>query len=160
KKLTSGDVKPLGLSEADKNALVAFLVALTDDRVRYEKAPFDHPSLTVPNGPTLSAVGAARSATPAQRFLGLNPFPPSSYPDPDSPPSRERRRALRHRGGQGRPRGAGPKSCTSRDTGGPSSARPLRGLRPIERAAPLHAPGPRRPSTAPLGAGLRWKPWA
>src|SRR5262249_7577457 len=40
------------------------------------------------------------------------------------------------------------------DTGGPSSARALRALRPIERAAPPHAPGPRRPSMAPLGAGL------
>ncbi|MDJ0675891.1 MAG: cytochrome c peroxidase [Calothrix sp. MO_167.B42] len=30
--------------------LVAFLKALTDERVRYEKAPFDHPSLRVPNG--------------------------------------------------------------------------------------------------------------
>ena len=34
------------------------------------------------------------------------------------------------------------------DTGGPSSARPLRGLRASD------APGPRRPSLAPLGAGL------
>lgn len=30
--------------------LVAFLKTLTDDRVRYEKAPFDHPQLFVPNG--------------------------------------------------------------------------------------------------------------
>lgn len=36
---------------AQKRAdLVAFLKALTDERVRYEKAPFDHPSLRVPNG--------------------------------------------------------------------------------------------------------------
>src|SRR5262249_40192543 len=34
------------------------------------------------------------------------------------------------------------------DTGGPSSARPLRGLRASD------TPGPRRPSLAPLGAGL------
>jgi cytochrome c peroxidase len=31
-------------------ALVAFLKALTDDRVRNESAPFDHPELFVPNG--------------------------------------------------------------------------------------------------------------
>ncbi|MBZ5726424.1 MAG: cytochrome-c peroxidase [Acidobacteriia bacterium] len=41
---------PLNLSDADKAALVAFLKSLTDERVRWEKAPFDHPSLNVPNG--------------------------------------------------------------------------------------------------------------
>jgi hypothetical protein len=40
----------LNLSIADKANLVAFLKALTDDRVRWEQAPFDHPSLSVPNG--------------------------------------------------------------------------------------------------------------
>jgi hypothetical protein len=30
--------------------VVAFLEALTDERVRYEKAPFDHPQIIVPNG--------------------------------------------------------------------------------------------------------------
>jgi cytochrome c peroxidase len=30
--------------------LVAFMKALTDERVRYEKAPFDHPSLVIVNG--------------------------------------------------------------------------------------------------------------
>jgi cytochrome c peroxidase len=44
------DLRPIGLSAAEKAALVAFLKSLTDDRVRYEKAPFDHPSLKVPNG--------------------------------------------------------------------------------------------------------------
>ncbi|MHC5747396.1 MAG: cytochrome-c peroxidase [Nostoc sp.] len=40
----------LGLTKAEKNELVAFLKSLTDERVRYEKAPFDHPQLFVPNG--------------------------------------------------------------------------------------------------------------
>ena len=31
-------------------ALVAFMKSLTDDRVRYRKAPFDHPELVIPNG--------------------------------------------------------------------------------------------------------------
>lgn len=44
------DIVDLGLSEQEKDDLVAFLQALTDDRVRYEKAPFDHPQLFVPNG--------------------------------------------------------------------------------------------------------------
>jgi hypothetical protein len=38
------------LDEADKEPLVAFLLALTDDRVRDEQAPFDHPQIFVPNG--------------------------------------------------------------------------------------------------------------
>ena len=33
-----------------KQALVAFLKSLTDERVRWQKAPFDHPQLFVPNG--------------------------------------------------------------------------------------------------------------
>ncbi|MCW8821964.1 MAG: hypothetical protein OQK45_07030 [Sulfurovum sp.] len=39
-----------GLDDADKASLVAFLKALTDDRVLYSKAPFDHPQLFVPAG--------------------------------------------------------------------------------------------------------------
>ncbi len=38
------------LSQADRDAIVAFLKALSDDRVRYERAPFDHPELCVPVG--------------------------------------------------------------------------------------------------------------
>jgi hypothetical protein len=41
-------------------SIVAFLKTLTDDRVRYERAPFDHPELIVPHGHTgdgWSAVG-------------------------------------------------------------------------------------------------------
>lgn len=71
--------------------LKSFLVSLTDERVRYERAPFDHPSLAVPHGhlgdatrlqpsstlgPTLAqdrmlllpAVGAAGRTTPLQPF--------------------------------------------------------------------------------------------
>ena len=36
--------------EADKQALVAFLLSMTDERVKFRKAPFDHPQLYVPNG--------------------------------------------------------------------------------------------------------------
>ena len=48
----TGDV-PLAerrLTEADKQDLLAFLLSLTDQRVKFEKAPFDHPQLFVPNG--------------------------------------------------------------------------------------------------------------
>lgn len=40
----------LGLDDVDKASLVAFLKALTDERVLYRKAPFDHPQLFVPAG--------------------------------------------------------------------------------------------------------------
>jgi hypothetical protein len=44
------NVHPLLLTSTEREALVAFLRALTDERVRYEAAPFDHPGLSVPNG--------------------------------------------------------------------------------------------------------------
>jgi len=46
------DIQPLNLSSQDQAALVAFLKTLTDDRVKLDKAPFDHPSLDIPNGGT------------------------------------------------------------------------------------------------------------
>jgi hypothetical protein len=61
------------------------MLALTDERVRWQKAPFDHPQLFVPNGDVapgvdnmieIPAVGAAGAALPRQRFLNLNPFTP------------------------------------------------------------------------------------
>jgi cytochrome c peroxidase len=45
--LTDGKVSPTDNEQAD---LLAFLQALTDERVRYHKAPFDHPQLFIPNG--------------------------------------------------------------------------------------------------------------
>ncbi len=43
-------LRQLNLTNEQKEDLVAFMKALTDDRVRYEKAPFDHPQLFIPNG--------------------------------------------------------------------------------------------------------------
>lgn len=83
------DIQPLHLSDTEKADLVAFLHALTDERVRYQKAPFDHPSLCMPHGhpgsttavtangeqasdnnpmACLSAVGAAGGKTPLTGF--------------------------------------------------------------------------------------------
>ncbi len=48
-----GEISPLGtpmLTETEKDALVAFLLSLTDERVRRERAPFDHPELLIPDG--------------------------------------------------------------------------------------------------------------
>jgi cytochrome c peroxidase len=48
-----GPISPLNtpnLTAQEKQALVAFLQTLTDERVRFERAPFDHPELLVPDG--------------------------------------------------------------------------------------------------------------
>jgi hypothetical protein len=79
-------IRPLGLTEQQRVALVAFLLSLTDERVVLEQAPFDHPELPVPEGQDatgadilsttlVSAVGSA-GAAPLPRFLRLNPFQP------------------------------------------------------------------------------------
>src|SRR5262249_29426267 len=82
------------LGGADSRAaVVAFLTSLTDDRVRFNRAPFDHPELKLNNGAPgsevsvlegitgqaqdivmdLPATGAAGQATPVASFLGLAP---------------------------------------------------------------------------------------
>jgi len=84
------DVRPLGLSESDRAAVVAFLKSLSDDRVRFERAPFDHPELCVAVASTASpaeggqfplsagdkwagipAVGRGGNAAPLQTFEEL-----------------------------------------------------------------------------------------
>ncbi len=76
-------IVPLMLDGDKRKSLVAFLLALTDDRVRLQQAPFDHPQLLVPNGDSpagtdntveIPAVGAGGSLTPLPRFLDLNPL--------------------------------------------------------------------------------------
>lgn len=43
-------MQPLGLSAQERCWLVEFLLTLTDERVRYEQAPFDHPELPLLHG--------------------------------------------------------------------------------------------------------------
>jgi cytochrome c peroxidase len=43
-------VSQLALSAQERSDLEAFLRTLTDERVRWERAPFDHPSLRIPDG--------------------------------------------------------------------------------------------------------------
>ena len=85
-----------GMNEYGKQRIVDFMLALTDDRVRWEKAPFDHPALAIPNGspgsssavqcgtagtcdeliqlPAVGALGrAAKGLPPLGTFLGLDP---------------------------------------------------------------------------------------
>jgi cytochrome c peroxidase len=90
------NVEPLHLSDLEASDLEAFLRALTDERVRFERAPFDHPSLSIPNGGTvgqsilfggvallddrieLPAVGAGGHPIP----LGTPGTPLANFPDP------------------------------------------------------------------------------
>jgi cytochrome c peroxidase len=75
---------PLKLTAQDTVDLVAFMLALTDERVLRQSAPFDHPQLLVPNGAPANSPGAdtlqeipavGGSGGPAlRRFLDLNPF--------------------------------------------------------------------------------------
>ena len=83
------DIEPLGLKEEDKENLVAFLLTLTDERVKYRQAPFDGPELVVPHAtgrPTpagtdpeddhnviyLEAVGKDGSDLAFKPFLNVN----------------------------------------------------------------------------------------
>jgi len=72
--------------------MISFLLTLTDQRVKFEAAPFDHPAIDVPAGqdangadlmlPTIPAVGAGGRIAelpplpPLPRFLDLDPFAP------------------------------------------------------------------------------------
>lgn len=70
---------------AEKADLLAFLLTLTDERVRWERAPFDHPSLEVPHGGTAPSdrwppVNRSTLSVPAVgrdgRTLGQGPLKP------------------------------------------------------------------------------------
>ena len=56
------------LSPQERTAVVAFLKALTDDRVRFQRAPFDHPSLCVAVGHEESAAGTLVKDSKDGRF--------------------------------------------------------------------------------------------
>jgi cytochrome c peroxidase len=96
------------LSEEEKTSLVAFLESLTDDRVRYERAPFDHPQLFITNGHPgdqnavtddgtgqatttlieLPAVGQNGTIAPQPNFLGVSSQgPTTTITPPSTPPS-------------------------------------------------------------------------
>lgn len=68
------DISPIGFTPAEKSAVIAFLKSLTDERVRYERAPFDHPELVITNGQTgdaskMKAVGSAGLAQDATLII-------------------------------------------------------------------------------------------
>jgi hypothetical protein len=86
---------PVALDDRDRDDLVEFLLTLTDERVRRQAAPFDHPSLVISAGhvgdqhqvlddgtgvgvdelETVPAVGR-RGGAPLGTFLGLDPRQP------------------------------------------------------------------------------------
>lgn len=72
-------IVPLGLSAEQEKQLVAFLMSLTDWRVKHRMAPFDHPELRLAQDGfdttgtrQIDAVGALGSWQPLQPFLDLD----------------------------------------------------------------------------------------
>lgn len=63
------DVVPLGFNTTDINDITNFMLTLTDPRVAREAAPFDHPSLMIPNGHT--AVKRIGTSDAVDKFLSL-----------------------------------------------------------------------------------------
>ncbi len=77
--LNARDLAPammaLDLTESHIADLAAFLRTLTDERVRDERTPFDHPELPFPEGGALAAIGAegrAASCAPPLRTFAEN----------------------------------------------------------------------------------------
>lgn len=73
-------IVPLGLSAEQERQLVAFMLSLTDLRVKHRIAPFDHPQLRLAEDGfdtvgrrQIEAVGALGSWQPLEPFLGLDP---------------------------------------------------------------------------------------
>jgi hypothetical protein len=99
------DIEYLGLNDGEKDALVAFLMALTDERVRKHSAPFDHPQLFIPNGHPgdqnsvtndgtgqatdtlleLPAVGRNGGSGTPNFLQSFAPAPPAAAPSPPAP---------------------------------------------------------------------------
>jgi len=87
------DILQLNLASSEEDAIIAFLLTLTDERVRNQSAPFDHPQLFIPDGHPgdqfsvtndgsgkatdnlieLAAVGSS-GGSPIVPFLNANPF--------------------------------------------------------------------------------------
>ncbi|MGH8477694.1 MAG: hypothetical protein ACRER2_18340 [Methylococcales bacterium] len=73
-------IHPVGLNARQENQLVRFLVSLTDKRVKFQRAPFDHPGIRIPKDGleegrmiNIAAVGANGSQSPIEPFLNLDP---------------------------------------------------------------------------------------
>jgi cytochrome c peroxidase len=65
-----------GMNDVAKQHIVDFLLSLTDERVRWEKGPFDHPELFVPNGSPgdyVSVLCGNSSASTCNELIRLPP---------------------------------------------------------------------------------------
>jgi cytochrome c peroxidase len=102
-------IRNLNLTEEQKTSLVLFMQSLTDDRVRFERAPFDHPQLFITNGHPgdqnavtndgtgqatttvieLPAVGSNGTNVPQPNFLGVySQLSPTTITPRSTPPSK------------------------------------------------------------------------
>jgi cytochrome c peroxidase len=70
-----GDIAELGLTPAEKEQLVAFMRALTDERVRHHRAPFDHPQLLLPNGHPTDSKGAIQTGKDGRSLSNVIELP-------------------------------------------------------------------------------------
>lgn len=69
------DITDLGLTPAEREALVAFMLSLTDARVKFERAPFDHPQLFVPNGHPRNADGTVQTDSQGRALTAFLEIP-------------------------------------------------------------------------------------
>ncbi len=85
----NGAIRAFRVTPAQKASLVAFLKSLTDERVRHDRAPFDHPELCVPIGHDAVPSGVASypnsarerwAAVPAVGAQG-HPLPLGTFED-------------------------------------------------------------------------------
>lgn len=78
--IDQGDGKANLVQIQDAESLLFFLLCLTDQRVEYEKAPFDHPSITLVNGFSNSSIHSENAIEIAP--VGANGYkdPPSQFP--------------------------------------------------------------------------------
>ncbi|MEM5789576.1 MAG: hypothetical protein AAGU11_19860, partial [Syntrophobacteraceae bacterium] len=85
--LLCGPIEP-ETAEENQKMLIDFMVALTDERVRWSRAPFDHPELFVPHGsvngedilmrlPQVGRNGRPARLGPLRTFLNLHPYYPN-----------------------------------------------------------------------------------
>jgi cytochrome c peroxidase len=68
---TGPGIRPLNLRPDDRAALAAFLRSLSDDRVRFERAPFDHPELCVPIGSDIASSDPRFPLSAADKWAGI-----------------------------------------------------------------------------------------
>jgi cytochrome c peroxidase len=102
----ANDIEELDLTAQEKSDLVEFLKALTDPRVKFQSAPFDHPELYVPVGEKADASGnplvedgravdcfrqvpatGAAGGAPLQPFPAFTGPPCEFAPDIHNPPA-------------------------------------------------------------------------